>query len=106
MTENKDVKVMGADYKIKESDKLEGLDGETDFYSHTIEIRSTEDMLEENCERWKKELRKKEVLRHELIHAMFERCGLSMYAHDEILVEWIAQKFEELLGLFGNCGAL
>lgn len=33
---------------------------------------------------------------HELIHGYFKECGLDAYAHNEILVDWIARNIEEI----------
>lgn len=33
---------------------------------------------------------------HELIHGYLYECGLTVYAHDETLVEWFARHFEDI----------
>lgn len=108
MKENlvKEVSVLGTRYKIVETDNLRDLDGETDFYDKVIRVRNVSDMLEDTCETWKKELRRWETLRHELVHAMLMQSGLTTYAYDETIVEWIAQKFEEMKMLFEGCDAI
>lgn len=34
---------------------------------------------------------------HELTHAYLKESGLTNYAHDEVLVEWIAQNIEDII---------
>lgn len=40
--------------------------------------------------------RRKEVIRHELVHAFFHESGLEQYSDDEVLVAWIAQQFPKI----------
>lgn len=52
-----------------------------------------------------KRTRYNEVLRHEVIHAFFNECGLAEYCNDEQLVQWIAVQFPKILKVFQglNC---
>lgn len=104
------VNVLGTKYTIKESNKLadsnlENNDGYCDHSTKTIVIDtfktfpgSLEDM----------EAYKKQVIRHELIHAFLYESGLDAcsWAKDEDIVDWIAIQFPKMLQSFGQCNAI
>lgn len=102
------INILGVEYQIKrDKDTIErliqeGLDGECDLYEKIIYIKpsghmlSTEDTLESRTERYK------EVLRHEIIHAIFHESGLSQYEDDETLVDFIALQFPKMTNIFNN----
>lgn len=88
----KKVNVLGVNYNIRYSDKvqdekLEGLCGYCDLDTKTIVIDATqnEDIIE--C-----------TIRHELIHAFLYESGLdaSSWARDEEIVDWIAIQFPKI----------
>ena len=102
------INILGVQYQIKrDKDTIErliqeGLDGECDLYEKIIYIKpswhmlSTEDTLESRTERYK------EVLRHEIIHAIFHESDLSQYEDDETLVDFIALQFPKMTDIFNN----
>lgn len=104
------VNVLGTKYTIKESNKLvdsnlENNDGYCDHSTKTIVIDtfktfpgSLEDM----------EAYKRQVIRHELIHAFLYESGLDAcsWAKDEDIVDWIAIQFPKMLQSFGQCNAI
>jgi hypothetical protein len=46
------------------------------------------------------------TIRHEIIHAFLFECGLTTYAGNETLVEFLAQQFPKLLKLFQQSKSL
>ena len=102
------INILGVQYQIKrDKDTIErliqeGLDGECDLYEKIIYIKpschmlSAEDTLESRTERYN------EVLRHEIIHAIFHESGLSQYEDDETLVDFIALQFPKMTDIFNN----
>lgn len=106
------VKILGTEYEIimnaeeKDYPKLKGLSGYTDFSIKKIVIRKIEkdDASLEDLEHYRRE-----VIRHEIIHAFFYESGLdgnSDYARNEELIDWIAIQFEKLLVAFIHSGAI
>ena len=53
-----------------------------------------------------KDIRHKEVLRHEIIHAFFDEAGLNDYSNNEQLVEWIAFQFPKMFRTFVEADCL
>lgn len=49
---------------------------------------------------------KRKVKRHEVIHAYFYESGLTDYAGNEQLVDWIAWQFPKMLETFKQIDAL
>lgn len=104
------IKVLGVDYEIIESNReddnnLEDADGYCDFSVKKIVIDtfknrpgSMEDMTEY----------KKQVIRHELIHAFLHESGLdaNSWAGNEEIVDWIAIQFLKMAEAFGKVDAL
>lgn len=102
------IDILGTVYKIESSEEIstdlatKSLDGETNFIDKVIRIKYPLDMLPgDECINHK-HIYYKQVLRHELIHAFFYEAGLTDYAYDEILVEFIASQFPKLSRLFKN----
>lgn len=104
--------ILGTEYEIimdaeeKDYPKIKGLSGYTDFSIKKIVIRKMEkdDASIEDLEHYRRE-----VIRHEIIHAFFYESGLdgnSDYARNEELVDWIAIQFEKMLGVFIEVGAI
>ena len=101
----KKVNILGTTYEIlsqteDENPKLKQAMGLCEYYSKKIIISKikTETMTFENIEEFKKE-----VLRHEIIHAFFAESGLkgnSPYAENEELVDWIAIQFPKIMKVF------
>ena len=100
------VHILGTKYQIilnadeRDYPKLKGLSGYTDFSIKKIVVRKfiIDDNSLENLEYYKRE-----VLRHEIVHAFFFESGLdsnSDFARNEELVDWIAIQFEKMLDIF------
>lgn len=103
------VNVLGTDYAIKtDSDYLKdnNADGICKPYSKEIVIREDADFLCPNDKAEIKELRKKEVIRHEIIHAFFDESGLEDYSGNEQLVSWLASQFPKMLQAFKDANAI
>lgn len=98
------VNILGTEYTIVETNNIkEGFDGECNFYFKTIKIKPLGKLLDE-APLSEKRIRRKEILRHELIHAMFHEAGLDNYADDEILVDWIAVQFDKICAIIKLAG--
>lgn len=109
---DKEVVVLGTVYTIKygtcnEYKELKDMDGFTDTSTHTIII---DDMSlakgEVGCKCDLEEYRK-EVTRHELIHALLNESGLAnnstgcaSWATNEEMVDWIAIQFSKIHTVF------
>ena len=109
---NKEVNVLGTTYTIifgtcEEFKELKDIDGYTDTSTHTIivddmsmadgQIGSKKDLIEY----------RKEVVRHELIHAFLNESGLANntlnsenWANNEEMVDWIALQFPKIYKAF------
>jgi hypothetical protein len=101
--ENKDIiiNIMGTDYKIIEEPTNDN-DGYCDSSDKTIVIDSS--LNREPTGNDKKNLKayKRKVLRHEIIHAIMEECGMS--CHDDMAneryVDWIAIMYPKIKQIF------
>lgn len=85
------INIMGTQYTYK-TDNLNNpilvdCDGVCKVYDKEIVVRDKQYMAGDTDE--SKQYRTDHVIRHELIHAIAEECGVS-YGHDEQLVDWIA----------------
>ena len=94
--------VLGTEYKIITDDSIiqDGADGICKSYDKKILIRSKGEMLCSDDSEEVKDIRYKEVLRHELVHAFFEESGLDDYSNNEQLVNWMATQFPKILKAF------
>ena len=98
------VNVLGVKYTIKESDKvtdvnLEHNDGYCDFTTKTIVI----DTFKDSPNSFKDlESYRKQVIRHEVIHAFLYESGLDScsWGRNEEIVDWIACQFPKMLNVF------
>lgn len=106
--ENMKVNVLGTEYEIIIDDSIvsKGVDGLCKSYDKEIVIRSKGEMLGSEDSESSKEVRYKEVLRHELIHAFFDEAGLDDYSSNEQLVNWIAIQFPKMLKAFIEAGCV
>ena len=104
------IDVLGTAYSIKQSDKvddanLENCDGYCDRSIKSIVIDTFND-----CPGSMRNLDgyRKEVIRHELVHAFLFESGLSgnSWAKDEEIVDWIACQFPKLLKAFEDADAI
>ena len=104
------VNVLGTEYTIRESNKVEDqdleiCDGYCDTSTKTIVIDTFKDSPGSLGDL---ETYKKKVLRHELSHAFLYESGLSCnsWAKDEEIVDWIALQFPKLQKAFEQCNAI
>lgn len=98
------INILGTPYEIivDKSGYLEknNADGIDRNYSKTILVRDLDDYLDSEATTEEKEARRKETIRHEIIHAFFSESGLKGYYNDELLVEWLAVQFPKMLDVF------
>lgn len=94
--------ILGTEYKIIIDDSIatQGADGICKSYDKEIIVRSKEGMLCSDDSEKVKDIRYKEVLRHELIHAFFNESGLDDYSNNEQLIVWISSQFPKMLKAF------
>ena len=110
----KRINILGTEYEVltqaeADNPKLRDNAGICELYSKKIVLSDLseaekDEMCVENMEEFKRQ-----VLRHEIIHAFFGESGLrgsSSYAENEELVDWIAIQFPKLLKAFTEAGAL
>ena len=98
------VDVLGTKYTIKESNELKDLtlknnDGYCDFSTKTIVVAAFQD---EPGSLGDLNKYKKQVIRHELVHAFLFESGLDAcsWAKNEEIVDWIACQFPKLTKAF------
>lgn len=95
----KKINVLGQDYYVDtacEELKKTEKDGLCYVYDKKIEVRPVQSMLNDADSMDLKEKRYEEVVRHELVHALFFESGLDSYSMDEILVNWIATQVPKI----------
>lgn len=95
------ISVLGTEYTIQHDLQSEMSDGDCGFYDKKIRIRPLENMLDsEESTIEERELRKQEVVRHEVIHAFLFESGRSEWARDEDLVDFLAIQSPKLFDIF------
>lgn len=86
-----EINILGTNYCFNTDDlnnpELAEADGKCDLYDKIILLRKKEYMPGYSDKA--KDYRYHHVLRHELIHAIAQECGVQ-YGDDETLVDWIA----------------
>lgn len=85
--------------QVSEDPKLKQCDGYSD---HTIRTIVVEDMKPEPQSLEDLDVYKRSVVRHELIHAFLDECGLkqsSNWARNEEMVDFFAIQFPKLMQL-------
>jgi len=96
------INIFGTDYKIilepsnSNNPKIQACNGYVELYSkeiHLLEVMADEKSYNDL------DLFKRKVLLHELFHAIFHECGLSEYANDEVLVEFLALQINKIIKL-------
>ena len=110
-----DINILGTKYSLcfgteKEYPKLKDKDGLCDTSSKKIFVREFDEKLKDDPD-VKEDLQayKRQVVRHEIVHAMFHESGLSdmsNYENDELLVDWLAIQSPKLLAVFEEATAL
>lgn len=104
----KTINILGTEYEIHTDDSIvsQAVDGMCKSYDKKIIVRSKGNMLCPDDSDEVKDIRYKEVLRHEIIHAFFDEAGLDDYSNNEQLVEWIAFQFPKMLRTFVEADCL
>ena len=101
----KTVSVLGVNYDVYQDKDLDGCDGYCKRYRHEIHIRKSKRMLDgKESTQEEKESRYREVMRHELLHAIFNSAGLDKYGYDETLVDFIASVYPHMTRVFEEMG--
>lgn len=111
------VNILGTYYEIvtksRASDaRLEGSDGYCDGFTKQIVISDLQDYNKdpENT----KQIVRKFVLRHEIVHAFLDESGLmydanvwnGSWAKNEEMVDWIANQFPKILKAYQEVGCI
>lgn len=85
------INILGTEYNFATDDlnnpELAEADGICEVYDKKILLREKE-YMSGNSDKGK-ENRYNHVLRHELVHAIAQECGVQ-YGNDEALVDWVA----------------
>lgn len=93
-------KILGTEYSVEISDlnnpDLDGFSGKCFGYQKKILLRHPQYMFTDNATDEEKQERFKEVLLHELVHAI-SRETFTHYDDDESLVDWIAQMIPKIV---------
>lgn len=97
------VTVLGTEYTInrnvkrEDDENLTDNDGYIDFQTKQIVI---EEMIDEVGITKDIKSYENHVIRHELVHAYLYESGLTDYANDERIVDWLALQFPKMKELF------
>lgn len=93
------INILGQEYDIKKGThktdpKLNDASAYVEFYSKEIiyEPTTADTQTINNLKD-----RDKKVIRHEIAHAFFHESGITEWARDEKLVEWIAQQMPKMV---------
>lgn len=109
------VNVLGTEYRIKYNDKRKYLpkyaDGCCDFPAHMIRIAKIKPDRDTSKDL---EAYRRQVVRHEIIHAFFYESGLAGSAHssvgawsmDEEMTDWFAIQSPKIFKAFSEVGCL
>lgn len=105
---NNKIDILGTTYTISTDAELvkENNDGICTKYDKSIVLRPENMMLSDTDNLKAKELRFKEVLRHEVMHAFFSESGLDCYSDDECLVSWLAVQLPKVYDVFIQLGVI
>ena len=104
------VNVLGTEYSINETNQLDDaylndMDGYCDHTTKSIVIDTFNPLpgSVKNLEEYKKQ-----VIRHELVHAFLFEAGLggNSWANNEEIVDWIAHMFPKLMKAFKDADAI
>ena len=100
------INILGTEYSFRVDEQVmndAGADGMCRFHSKEIILRPEENILEDGTD---EEIRTyyNKVIRHEVVHAALHESGLTHYANDELLVEWLAVQFPKLAEIFKKAG--
>lgn len=98
--EKKTVNILGTEYNLEFDFDSKEADGETRFYEKVIKIRPTANMLDEDAKKEAKKMREKEVMRHEVFHAILYEAGADEYSRDEKLIDILAILSPKIFKLF------
>jgi hypothetical protein len=104
------ISILGQEYDYaeiaaKDDVKMTGCDGYCDGYGKIIRVKNDFN-LNDPANISDLEAYKRQVKRHEIVHAFFEESGLEEYKMDELLVDWIAKQFPKLTKVFRQVRAL
>lgn len=91
------INILGTAYNVDYNFESAELDGICRHYDKYIGVRPVDKMLDAEDGQAAKTIRQKETLRHEIMHAFFNECGLSDYTNDERLVDWIAMQLPRII---------
>jgi hypothetical protein len=94
-----------AEIAAKDDVKMAGCDGYCDGYGKIIRVNNDFN-LNDQTNVSDLEAYKRQIKRHEVIHAFFEESGLEEYKNNELLVDWIAKQFPKVTRAFQQIGAL
>ena len=101
------INILGTDFRLIICEDLpEYALGQANLYDHWIKVRPRESYEEEQMSEGGVLRQYQETLRHELLHSFASEAGMSCYANDEILIEWMAKMFPKFVELFQEVGAL
>ena len=94
------VNILGTEYDITTDCDDEDRDGDTNFYSKIIRIRSYEKLFDKEATDAERKIREKHVVRHELFHSFLWEAGETELAYDEHIVDWLATMTPKIFKVF------
>ena len=104
------IDVLGTKYSINETNVVDDtyLNGADGYCDHTIKSIVIDTFKPTHGSVKNLEDYKKQVIRHELIHAFLFESGLGgeSWARDEEIVDWIARMFPKLKKAFEDANAI
>ena len=109
MEKYKKISILGTEYtilkvSIEEDNRMVGNGGYVNLEGKKILVNEKLYGNEPLEEIFDKVVYRNEVLRHEIIHAFFNECGLSEYCDDERLIKYLGYQFPKLTKIFKELG--
>lgn len=102
--------ILGTEYQVnikeRQTDpKLDTRDGYTDLSVKKIVVADVEKEKDDNSSE-DVSFYRKEVIRHETIHALFYESGMNDWASDELLVEYLAIQIPKIIKVWKDLNVL
>ncbi len=104
--EDKKLNIFGEEYKMTFNCDEEDTDGIIYFYQKLIRIKAKDDLLIDSDYEQDKAERQKEVIRHELFHAIMFEIGEDELSRDEKFIQKMAMLSPKIFKILNEANAL
>lgn len=104
--EDKTLNILGEEYEMTFDCEDEDTDGITYFYQKLIKIKPKDKLLVDSEFVQDREERQKEIIRHELFHAIMYEIGEDSLARDENFIQKMAILSPKIFKILNEANAL